>query len=332
MNSPFPKSASTPGEGHIVARLLPDGATSGLGAITYQYPLKLITPSRPSETRSALVFLLSYGGGLVGGDTVNLKVDVQAGGRLSMVTQGHTKIFKSPSPDILTSQTMWVEIAPGAALCLLPDPVQPFKDSVYEQMQVFRLEAGASLCLLDWVTQGRTARGEDWSFVRWIGRNEVWSVSGGAKSGGRLLMRDAVILDSRRYDHHPQMKSLRESMHAMGVLGTLVLRGPLMKALGEFFLAEFAALPRLGARDFRSEEAKTKDEEGLSLLERWRAQRLAMEKEGKLLWSAANVRGCVVVKFGAPTVEDGRVWIASMLAREGSILQNFGDHALMCVK
>ncbi|KAK0614282.1 UreD urease accessory protein-domain-containing protein [Immersiella caudata] len=332
MNSPFPKSSSTPGEGLIVARLLPDGATSGLSAITYQYPLKLITPSRPSETRSALVFLLSYGGGLVGGDTVNLKVDVQAGARLSMVTQGHTKVFKSPSPDILTSQTMRVDIAPDAALCLLPDPVQPFEDSVYEQTQIFRLETGASLCLLDWVTQGRTARGEDWSFVRWVGRNEVWSAPGGTKAGGRLLMRDAAILDSRQYDHQPQMRSLRQSMHAMGVVGTLVLRGPLTETLGEFFLAEFAALPRLGARDFRSDEARTKDEEGLSPLQRWRVQRLAMEKESKLLWSAANVRGCVVVKFGAPAVEHGRVWIGSMLAREGSILQNFGDHALMCVK
>ncbi|KAK0639023.1 UreD urease accessory protein-domain-containing protein [Cercophora newfieldiana] len=335
MNSPFPKSSSTPGEGLIVARLLSDGATSGLSAITYQYPLKLITPSRPSETRSVLVFLLSYGGGLVGGDVVNLTVDVQAGARLSVVTQGHTKVFKSASPDIITSQTMRVDIAPSAALCLLPDPVQPFEDSVYEQTQIFRLAAGASLCLLDWVTQGRTARGEDWSFVRWEGRNEVWSVGSGeadATGGGRLLMRDAVILDSGHHGNHPQMKSLRESMHAMGVVGTLVLRGPLVKSLGEFFLAEFGALPRLGARDFRSDEAKMKDEEGLSPLQKWRAGRLAMEKESKLLWSAANVRGCVVVKFGAPAVEAARVWIGAMLAREGSILQNFGEHALMCVK
>lgn len=334
MNSPFPKSSSTPGEGLIVACLLPD-ATSKLSTITYQYPLKLITPSRPPETRSALVFLLSYGGGLVGGDNVHLAVEVQKGARLSIVTQGHTKVFKSPTPDIVTRQTMRVDIAPGAALCLLPDPVQPFEDSVYEQSQIFRMTSGASLCLLDWVTQGRTARGENWSFVRWDGRNEVWSVPEGnaeTAGGGRLLVRDAVILDSRQHGQHPQMKTLRESMHGMGVVGTLVLRGPLMKSLGDFFLAEFAALPRLGARDFRSDETRAKEEEGLSPHEKWRMQRLVMEKEGKLLWSAANIRGCVVVKFGAPAVEDGRVWIGSMLAREGSILQNFGDHALMCVK
>ncbi|KAK3359941.1 UreD urease accessory protein-domain-containing protein [Lasiosphaeria hispida] len=333
MDSPFPKSSSAPGEGRILARLLPNGV-SGLSAITYQYPLKLIAPSRPSETKSVLVFLLSYGGGLVAGDTVDLKIDVEAGAKLSVVTQGHTKIFKSATPDIVTRQTMRVHVAGGAALCLLPDPVQPFEGSVYEQTQIFKLATDASLCLLDWVTQGRTARGEDWSFVRWVGRNEVWMTGDGPGAGtGRLLVRDAVILDGGL--RHPQLKSLRESMRALGVVGTLLLRGPLVKSLGEFFVSEFAALPRLGSRDFRSDEAKARAQaEGdtSSPLEKWRAGRLEMEKESKLLWSAADVRGCVVVKFGAPAVEAGRQWIGSMLAQEGSISQTFGDHALLCVK
>ena len=340
IDSPFPKSSSAPGEGLIVARVLPDG-TSGLEAITYQYPLKLISPSRPSELASVLVFLLSYGGGLVGGDTVDLRVRVQAGAKLSIVTQGHTKVFASKTADVVTRQRLTVDIAPAAALCLLPDPVQPFEGSVYEQKQVFRLAAGASLCLLDWVTRGRTARGEDWSFVRWRGCNEIWTAAeqgggsgdGGGGVGARLLVRDAVILDSARAASSPHMKTLRESMHTMGVMGTLLLRGPGMGALGDFFLAEFAALPRIGARDFRSEQArKAADERTLSSLEQWRAGRLRLERESGLLWSAANVRGCVVVKFGAPEVEAGRVWIGSMLAREGSVLATFGDHALLCVK
>ncbi|KAK0719822.1 UreD urease accessory protein-domain-containing protein [Lasiosphaeris hirsuta] len=331
MDSPFPKSSSAPGEGRILARLLPNGV-SGLSAITYQYPLKLIAPSRPSETKSVLVFLLSYGGGLVAGDTMDLKVNVEAGAKLSVVTQGHTKIFKSATPDIVTRQSMHVHVASGAALCLLPDPVQPFEGSVYEQTQVFKLAKDATLCLLDWVTQGRTARGEDWSFVRWVGRNEVWATGDGSGAGtDRLLVRDAVILDGG--PRHPQLNSLRESMHAMGVVGTLLLRGPLVKSLGEFFVSEFAALPRLGSRDFRSDEAKAKAEsDASSPLERWRAGRLEMEKESKLLWSAASVRGCVVVKFGAPAVEAGRQWIGSMLAQEGSISEIFGDYALLCVK
>ncbi len=329
MNSPFPKSSSADGEGRIVVRLLPQGI-SGLEAFTYQYPLKLITPMRPPETKSALVFILSYGGGLVGGDQVSLSIDVKTRARLSLATQGHTKIFKSASPDIVTRQTMRVSIAADAAVCLLPDPVQPFEASVYEQVQIFRLAPSASLCLLDWVTQGRGARGENWSFVKWVGRNEIWTVAEDQAARDRLLVRDSVILDSNRV--HPQMPTLRDSMDGSGIIGTLVLRGPLTKALGEFFLAEFAALPRLGARDWRSDAAKKQPDTPLPPREAWRAGRLQTEKENKLLWSAASVRGCVVVKFGAPTVEAGRVWIGSMLVQEGSISHHFGDHALMCVK
>lgn len=281
------------------------------------------------------MFLLSYGGGLVGGDTVDLTIDVQAGSRLSVVTQGHTKIFKSASPDIITRQNLNVVVEDGAALCLLPDPVQPFAESVYEQTQIFRLKGeGASLCLLDWVTQGRSARGEDWSFVKWTGRNEIWWSAAAAPSAkGRLLVRDAVKLDGRA-PLSPVVSDLKSTMHGLGIFGTLLLRGPLMKSLGDFFLAEFAALPRIGARDWRSEEARklAEDEEDKDPHEAWRDERLRMEKDERILWSAASVRGCVVVKFGAATVEAGRMWVGSMLMKEESIAEHFGDQALMCVR
>ncbi|OAA66133.1 urease accessory protein UreD [Cordyceps fumosorosea ARSEF 2679] len=330
--SPFPKSTPTAGGGRIVAGPLPSGGT-GLEVMRYQYPLKLIAPSPSSDQRSVLVFLLSYGGGLVGGDSVDLAVRVRAGARLSLVTQGHTKVFKSPSPAVLTSQAMRVDLdGAGAALCLLPDPVQPFADSVYAQTQVFRLRPDSSLCLLDWVTRGRTARGEDWSLFQWTGRNEVW-LQGGGDGGGegdRLLVRDKVILagDGGASGDGP----LRGVMRGMGVFGTLVLRGELMRPLGEFFLAEFAALPRLGSRDFRTAEARREEDDKMTELERWRADRIDMETEEGVLWSAASVRGCVVVKFAAPEVEAGREWIGSMLLREGSIEANFGADALMCVR
>ncbi|KAL1858242.1 hypothetical protein Daus18300_009988 [Diaporthe australafricana] len=339
MNSPFPPSTSAPGDGTITVRRLPNGH-SHLEAVTYQYPLKLISPPRNhQQDRSVLVFLLSYGGGLVGGDTIRLTIDVQRGSRLSIVTQGHTKIFKSATPDIVTRQTLSVAVDDGAGLCLLPDPVQPFAESVYEQTQVFRLRgAGASLCLLDWVTQGRGARGEDWDLVRWVGRNEVWWSAGGdgvatGQGGGRLLVRDAVKLDGRT-SLSAVVKDLKSSMHGLGIFGTLILRGPLTKSLGEFFVAEFAALPRIGARDWRTEEAKqlAEDEEVRDPHMVWREERLEMERRERVLWSAANVRGCVVVKFGAATVEAGRMWIGSMLAKEGSIEEHFGDQALMCVR
>jgi urease accessory protein len=328
MGSPFPESSSAAGEGYIAVRTLPNGL-SGLENITYQYPLKLISPSRPPEERSVLVFLLSYGGGLVGGDTVNINIEVQSRARLSIVTQGHTKIFTSPTPDVITSQTLHVQIASDAALCLLPDPVQPFKGSNFEQKQVFKLERTASLCLLDWVTQGRMARGEDWSFIRWSGRNEIWGRIDDAAAEYRLLARDTVVLDSKQKALHHKL--IKETMHGSAIYGTLILRGPLVEQVGAFFLAEFEALPRIGARDFRSSEDRAAAESAQTRRDVWRTQRLALESSHTILWSAANVRGCVVVKFGAGTVEAGRTWVGSMLAEEGSVAEHFGGHALMCV-
>ncbi|KAJ2906608.1 putative urease accessory protein [Zalerion maritima] len=317
--TPFPKSTSVAGEGRVVVKPQPNG-TPGVETITYQYPLKLISPSAKPNQKSVLVFLLSYGGGLVGGDQVSLEIDIQPEARLSIATQGHTKIFKSPSPDVITRQKLSVAISRGAALCLLPDPVQPFQDSVYEQTQIFSLAPDASLCLLDWVTQGRSARDENWSFLRWRGKNEVWVKEDDPAAQGRLLVRDSVILqgDDKQVLH----KTLRETMQGRAVFGTLILRGPLMNELGKFFMAEFAALPRLGARYFHNKSNDSSNND-------WRKSRLEVENQHGILWSAANIRGCVVVKIGSATVEGARLWLGSVLSHQGDIARLFDREALM---
>ncbi|PHH63447.1 hypothetical protein CDD81_5826 [Ophiocordyceps australis] len=326
---PFPKPVSVPGQGKIVARLLPGGG-NGLETIVYQYPLKLISPTSASGGRkSVLVFLLSYGGGLVGGDSVNLSIQVQAGASLSLVTQGHTKVFKCPSPDVVTSQEMHVDMEQDSALCLLPDPVQPFEDSAYRQKQVFKMASRCSLCLLDWVTAGRTARGENWSFVKWSGCNEVWQ-RGTGQTTDRLLVRDNVLL--AKDSSAVVGMALKDTMHKMTIFGTLILRGTMLEPLGRFFLSEFEALPRIGSRDFRTPEAREEAAKNMSNFEQWRQRRMDKEKEDGVLWSAAHVRGCSVIKFAAPTVEAAREWIGAMLAKEGTIEARFGEEALMSVR
>jgi urease accessory protein len=329
MTSPFPKSSSAPGEGHLVVQLLPKGI-SGLETITFQYPLKLISPSPTAAQKSILVFLLTYGGGLVGGDQVQLQITIQPKAKLCIVTQGHTKVFKSASRDIVTRQKLNVAIGTSAAFCLLPDPVQPFEGSVYEQSQIFTLADNASICLLDWVSQGRFARGEDWDCYAWRGRNEVWT-AGEDSQKGRLVLRDNVFLEGNTPGQ--TSVSLKKRMQGLGLFGTLILKGAVMEPLAAFFMAEFAALPRIGARDFRSEEAVAEDGKvKLSPQAAWRARRLKQEKADGILWSAAKVRSCIVVKFGARSVEGGRTWIGSIIREEGSIERVFGDDALMCVR
>jgi urease accessory protein len=118
-----------------------------------------------------------------------------------------------------------------------------------------------------------------------------------------------------------------ERMDGYSVFGTLIIRGPLFASLSSFFLAEFEALPRIGDRT-SSESAKS----GPTLREKWRIRRQQHEKEDGLIWTVANVRGFVLVKFASREVEGSRNWLKDMLKEEGSLMKLFGERALLCLK
>jgi len=344
MPSPFPATSSKPGNGNIHLTLLPPSNPS-FSTLAYAYPLKLLpsTPhilkncsasfietsptngeanfKAPSATAVPLLFLLTYGGGLVAGDHIDLSARLDAGTRLTITTQGSTKIFKpSFSPPPTTRQDLNIHIAPHAALWLAPDPVQPFADSLYAQKQIFQVERGGSLGFVDWVSEGRKARGEQWAFDGWRGRSEVWDLYGESLEKKRMLVRDAVILDG---------KDIPGRMDGMGVFGTVILRGPLFKTLADFLVEEFKALPRIGGRNWASATEPVKE---LTAKEEWRKERLQREKEASVLWTACHIRGCMVAKFAAKELEGARWWLGSMLREEGTIARECGEGGLMFVR
>lgn len=335
MSNPFLSSASKPGHGTIHLALLPPN-TPRLKTVSYQYPLKLISPSTfhvpdDESRRVHTVYLLSYGGGLVAGDTIDLNVILEANTRLVLLTQGSTKLFKAPGRDVLTTQRMTVDVAPTSALCYLPDPVQPFERSNFEQTQVYNILPSrdgsglGNLCVLDWVCNGRPANGENWSFYRYGSRNEIYTSQPNGKC--RLLLRDNVVLDDDGVDN-----SIATRMDGQAVFGTLILFGPLMRSLGEFFMEEFKVLPRIGGRKWDSGSDCGDGEDDIEPAVARRLVRQRQEVEDNVLWSAASVRGCVVVKFTAPEVEAGKSWLRNMLLEEGSVRTMFGDRAFLCLR
>jgi urease accessory protein len=324
--SPFATSTVSPGAGDIRLSLLPPGRQV-LTSCTYQYPLKLVVPDphHSSEDKHVtVVFLLTYGGGLVGGDKINLRAELDPLTRLVMVTQGSTKLFKSPTRSVVSGQTIDVKIGSGAALCYLPDPTQPFAESLYEQKQTFYVEpdGSSSLLMLDWVSEGRRARGESWTLWGWKGRNEVRTFD--PTSRGRLLLRDAVVLS----DDNLGGIGLVDKTNEMGVFGTLIIYGSLFKGLGESFMQKFTAQPRIGAKDFsQDDQPKT-----VTAGHQGSVQTMHLQQHEGILWTAANVRGFVLVKFGAKEVDSARQWLGSLLRHEGSVEQHFGHQALLCLR
>ncbi|EEH07611.1 urease accessory protein UreD [Histoplasma capsulatum G186AR] len=435
--SPFATAQTSPGRGEVVLSVLPPFVTT-ISHLSYQYPLKLLnrTPATPlnskypeSATIPVHLYLLTYGGGLLPGDHIDVSITLKPCTRLVVTTpQGSTKIYKTERtratdrggqpvlqdhdssnkrmniqqptgngnskgvniktnlhdkglPQCNSSQALDVKLSHQAGLCYIPDPSQPFQDSQYEQVQRFTLlqdkhpedtntatgNHGPSLCILDWVTQGRTARGEDWDFHSWKGRNEVWSEdpSTGAR---KLLLRDTVVLeDETRYtedqdgnllpspdlDSNPippplppltcshTPASSQQAAHASpapspaalsiqsrtrphGIVGTLILHGPLFDSLASFIMEEFSSLPRIGGRNWA---ASSNAASASAPIPSTRAS-----EQVPVTWTAARVRSnFVLVKFGAKDFESAKGWLGELMRREGSVVGEFGTEALGCL-
>ena len=172
---------------------------------------------------AALVYQASYGGGLLGGDSIRLTADIGARATAFLSTQASTKVYRSHRR---ASVELNAAVADGGTLVVAPDPVVCFARSTYNQAQRFNLERGAALVLVDWFTSGRRASGERWEFDAYTSRTTVFS-------GGRLVLHDAVSL--RASDG-----AIAERMQRFEVLATAVLIGPPVLEAAEHILARIA--------------------------------------------------------------------------------------------
>ena len=85
-------------------------------------PLKMLQPGSPGH--ACHVVLSSYGGGLVAGDVIRLRVAARAGARLFLSTQASTRVFRSIDGAVAEQHTVG-ELAENALAVVFPDPVVP---------------------------------------------------------------------------------------------------------------------------------------------------------------------------------------------------------------
>jgi len=294
------------GKGHIVLSRYGEDQQV-LSTLSFQYPLKLISPRGFGQPCTS-VFMMSYGGGLVGGDQIDLSVTIQEDCKLALLTQGSTKIFKQrktrdmqqqstvPVSPVVTSQSMKVVIEEGGLLALLPDPIQPFADSLYNQYQSFEMHPSGNLILLDWVTSGRPARGENWSLSSFRSRNDIIDTSAGRK----LVLRDTLIMNS----------NVAGSMYPHECFATVILRGPLLQ--------DFSASV---VDKFRNEER----------VRRPSAFRAVEKGKERATWTAGIVRdGCCVVKVAGETSELVKDFLRELLVVD-TVEKLLGRDALRAV-
>jgi urease accessory protein len=180
-----PCACRKPAPGHGLVEVARVAGRTAVVRARADSPLKLLAPR--GRARSAWVFASTYGGGLVAGDDVRLRVKVGPGATLLLGTQASTKVYRSTDGRV-TRQALGATVADGGLLVVAPDPLTPFAGAVHEQRQRVDLAPGGSLVLLDWITSGRRARGERWAFGRYASRNDVYQ-------GGVHALADRLALD-----------------------------------------------------------------------------------------------------------------------------------------
>jgi urease accessory protein len=148
-------------------------------------PLKIINPTAPASSACHAV-LASYGGGLVAGDSIRLRVRCEADSRLLLSTQANTRIFKSLDGR-QAEQLTEGHLAENALAVVLPDPLVPQAASRYHQAQHWHLAPNATLLLADWWHAGRTDLGEKFAFT-------TFSTELRVSVAGRLTLLDRFAL------------------------------------------------------------------------------------------------------------------------------------------
>lgn len=132
-------------------------------------PLKILTPKNNGP--SAWAYSSNFGGGFVGGDSIDIKVKVKAEAQAVLLSQASTKVYGSEK---LSQLSITAEVEEGAILYSLPDPLVCFKQSQFFQKQFIQLKFNSSLLLLDTLHSGREYSGERWSFNSYRNLIEVW--------------------------------------------------------------------------------------------------------------------------------------------------------------
>jgi urease accessory protein len=192
------------GEG--VLRVVRAGGRSVAAQVYATSPLRLLTPA--NHGHAAWIFTSSFGGGLVDGDRLAIRVSVDAGAAAYLSTQASTKVYKSRRG---TASSLCAAVGPGALLVVLPDPVVCFTEARYTQVQQYDVAMSGGLIVLDWLTSGRHRSGERWAFARYESRLVI-------RVDGRELAHDATALRSAD-------GSVADRLGRFNVIATLALAG-----------------------------------------------------------------------------------------------------------
>jgi urease accessory protein len=186
-------------------------------------PLKLMRSTAQSSGHCELP-LLHTAGGLVGGDQLQLQVELAAGSRALLTSVAAQKVYGSVRRSRRHPQGSWaaqrlhVRQAAGSDLEWLPQELVLYADALYEQTLQVELAAGASFLGVEVVRLGRSAAGENLGEGCWRSRTEIRRLAT-ASQGERWELVDRLQLSG-------EALHAEHGMAGQPVFGSLVWAAP----------------------------------------------------------------------------------------------------------
>jgi urease accessory protein len=161
-----------------------------LASCEQQPPLKVVR-AFPLDGGEALVHLHNLSGGVLGGDRLELSIEVCRGARAQVTTAGATRLYRSRAAAAAALQRNVIKVGENALLEFLPDALIPFAGSRYCQETLIELAAGAGLFCWETVAPGRDARGELFAY-------ELLQLKLDLTAEGRWLAEERLKLEPAR--------------------------------------------------------------------------------------------------------------------------------------
>ena len=198
-------------------------------------PLRLLEPRRGVMGTAAAVCLVTYGGGMVAADAIEVDLGVEAGATLLVFTQSSTKVFRGASRQSVRARV-------DGTLVLLPDPVAAFADAAFAGTVDVELGPDGSAVVLDGFTSGRAAFGERWAMERIDLRTTI-------RRGAEVVVDDALRLDrgdgsiGDRLATHEALLTLVAVGQGARPVAEAILREPFAPPTPDLFVAA-SPLPR----------------------------------------------------------------------------------------
>lgn len=176
------------------ARLTLSAARDGAGATRvharHDGPLRLLKTLYPESPRIAHAVLVHPPGGLVGGDRLDIQLDVQAGAHLLVTTPAATRFYRSNAGE--AAQVVHATVGEGARLEWLPQETLAYPDCIARNEVKLSLAPGASLFATEVLGLGLQAAGQPFDSGRLLQHLEI---TGQWLDRGWLDAADKALLD-----------------------------------------------------------------------------------------------------------------------------------------